>query len=255
LDPSFPAEYLVGDAGFDGKEFARDVQERFSLHPVIAHKPSQPFARDLPHWKGSRVRKGDLGVPMCAHGHMRRDPNGFCTRRNRRLPMGERESVDRARIRWTCPEDECRNVTTWVKHDPRLYTYLPRAGDSRAARLREEMMRRRNDIESGFSILDFFGCDGASAMRARWADDHGMEWLTSLAMLYITARRLVHHTGDYEQSLQDAIEAGVLTIPTLDNPTPGPSRRTARRQIKRRFEHSDARLPETWLRRYPHDVT
>jgi hypothetical protein len=139
-------------------------------------------------------------------------------------PSGEPE--DSARLRWKCPKGIHDPVTTYIRENPRLYTSLPRVGDSGRALLRKALCGWRQVIESGFAELQRMGLVGEGQERPRWAEDLEMDWLISLGLLSRTARRLVHHNGGYEEALVEAQENMILTQPTAACPAPSSGERT-----------------------------
>lgn len=253
LYPDIDPKYLVADAGFDSNKFAEAVWMDHAIHPVIAAKRSEKYQAAKPWWERSKVNRGEAGVPRCAHGLMLYSAEGFQDAHERRkrgmVPFGPVAPDSRAgRLRWRCAEGVCKAQATKPSDYPRLYTFLPRAGDHRRAIKRQALMLRRLDIESLFALTKYFKIDGTSPVRAAWADDTGICWLISLHMLYLTARRLVHENGMYEQSLAEAEQLGVREIASPANPSPGPDDVTAARAVRlRRGRQGPARAPLTWV--------
>jgi hypothetical protein len=66
-----------------------------------------------------------------------------------------------------------------------------------------------------------FGRDRYDAPQ--WAHDHEVQWLFGMGAIAMTARRIVHETGLYDEVLDEARKLGLLTRPSLSNPTPGPT--------------------------------
>lgn len=83
-------------------------------------------------------------------------------------------------------------------------------GACKKSALRSVLQARRNRSESVFSQMKHTGTGAKWPNRARWATDDGMRWLTSLAMIQITARRLIHLDGSYEKSLDRTRDQGFL---------------------------------------------
>lgn len=251
LWPELPAEYLVADALYDTEPFQRRLWAEHSIHPVAREDRGTKYRDDMPYWDKSPVAPGDLGVPSCAHGAMARKPGGFhghAKRRELDVPYGEpMPGLGGAVIRWLCPEQECNEIRTHFWKYPRLYSYLPRSGDSDPALLRQALYVRRNDVESLFALVHYFGVDGSSPVRAQWADDDGMCWLISLMLLYLTARRVVHETGLYAESHVEAQSLDVRKVADADDPSPGPDREQAAAARERRRRNQPAmRPPATW---------
>jgi hypothetical protein len=257
------AEYLVADALYDTNVTHRMLWKKWSIHLVCHEKTDDGYREDMPFWERSKVPggKGDLGVPECRCGLMKRTkPDGFVTaahRVARGIPFGA-EVAQSPRLRWVCPNGRCPARTTRPLEYPRLYTYLPRAGTHATAALREALLLRRNEVESQYHLIQYFGLEGEAPLRAAWATDRGMEWLIGLILVYISARRWVHANGDYKRSLAEAEKIGALEWPTPDNPRPGPVDlrviEEARRERLEREGEEDLMPPPSWLADHPEDT-
>ncbi len=224
--------HLTGDALYDHSEqFAYELVFRWGIHPVFPPHGSYGAEHE---WAKT------LGVPVCNNcGQLMKfkDIDKFPTpyeRRKRGYPRaGEYvrkvsgQIADDALIRWKCPEKACiRGFNTYPRENPRLYTALPRSGDSNPTHLRTALLSYRNVIESGFAALKGMGLAGRSQMRPKWAEDLEVEWLLSLGLMSRAARRLVHDNGLYAAVEHEAESVDLLTQPTLRHPAPGPASRT-----------------------------
>jgi hypothetical protein len=242
LRPDFPMEYLVGDGHYSGDGSPNSRQEglseflyrRYGIHGVFprneGRSPNNLWAKSA-------------GVPQCRHGLMKLSKEGEVwdakKRQREGVPPGDPPPLgkgSRPRNRWRCPEENpdkrCLDAKTYLPDDWHLNTYLPHAGDSRKAATRSVILARRNAIESLFSRIKRLGVGSEWPLRKTWGGDDGMRWLTSLALLQITARKVVHLSGAYAESFQEAVEAGLVTpneerlfgprIPGADSrPAPG----------------------------------
>lgn len=220
LWPDCPARFLVGDSLYDHSEqLARDLETIWGIHPVF-----------VPH--GSRRNRQDDcgaidGVPTCAHGLMKREKDDDFLVGLKRLEKGYLRGVDvghrDARIRWKCEAGICSHQTTRPHKDPRRYRYVPLAGEHSLRYMGAVLFCRRNTVESIFALLKMGGFFGPGALRAKWAKTFKEAcWAYMLPMLCLTAKRLVHETGFYDEVLESASRLDLLTPPTLDQPTPGP---------------------------------
>jgi hypothetical protein len=248
LYPDLPAEYLIGDAAYDQKEFAWDCFFRWGLHPVFARGEGKPYGKEHKYTLGNKEYPGIDGVPTCKCGPMKlRDTDRFWDA-NRRAEAGIKRgelapSLD-ARLRWTCPNgDEAHpNRVTTPSTEARIYTYLPRAGAHPRVALRDVLMVRRNLIECLFAQLKGNGHGGPRQWRAFWAEDQEMEWLLYASSMLQTARHLVHVTGQYDEVYAEAEELGLLAEdgPPLDEVT-------RKRMLRDRAERlPEPEVPASW---------
>jgi hypothetical protein len=227
LWPNCPMHTLIGDALYDQEEaFARELVFDWGLHPCFPR--GGRISAALPH-------AATDGVPTCAHGLMHREKaEGFPDadwRAKTGTPRGQTARENKARIRWRCPikHPDCAPQTTYPRDNARLYTYLPRAGESPAAITRRALLYRRNSVESVFSTLKSRGVGGKGNQRLKLVGDPSAEWVLSLAALHLTAARLAHATGGYADSYAAAEQLGYLIDPTADNPLPHPTIDEARK--------------------------
>jgi len=227
LWPTCPMHTLVGDALYDQEEaFARELVFDWGLHPCFPR--GGRVSAVLPHAETE-------GVPTCAHGLMHREKaDGFPDadwRARTGTPRGETARVDKARIRWRCSikDPACARATTYPRDNARLYTYLPRAGESPAAIRRRALLYRRNSVESVFSSLKNRGVGGKGNQRLKLVGDPAADWVISFAALHLTAARLAHATGGYQDSYVAAERLGYLTEPTSEDLFPYPDLAEARR--------------------------
>jgi hypothetical protein len=141
--------------------------------------------------------------------------------------MDRRKRVmDKAYIVWTCRRGRCEPVTTRMKDDVRLYQFAPRDGDSDLARFRQAFLLRRSAVETVFSVLGYFGVGDKAQRRIKWGGDIDMEWVVSLACLFMTGRRLVHEMGLYTAAYEEAIAEGLLRRPPWGTDSPWPVERS-----------------------------
>jgi len=73
-----------------------------------------------------------------------------------------------------------------------------------------------------FSSLKNRGVGGKGDQRLKLVGDPAADWVISLAALHLTAARLAHATGGYEDSYVAAELLGYLTEPTSEDPFPYP---------------------------------
>ena len=142
------------------------------------------------------------------------------------ITSGKGEVVDNARIRWVCSKPKgsgnCGFSTfTYPRENPRLYTYLPHAGNHDRAALRVALLDYRNTIESSFSMLKDMALAGKSQDRPAWAGDEQMDHLVWMTVATMTGRLLVHHNGLYSAVWDeaDALDLLKASMPTT-NQTP-----------------------------------
>jgi hypothetical protein len=242
LWPDCPAEFLVGDSLYDhSNQFAIDLECKWGIHPVF----SVHGRRDHQEIDGTVD-----GVPKCVHGFMKREKADDFVAGTRRLKKGLRRGEDighrKARLRWCCVAEICPRRTTYFARDPRKHTYMPIAGDHMLRFKREALLCRRNSIEQVFSFLKMGGFFGPGALRAKWAKTlREACWAYMLPMLFMTARRLVHEMGAYDESLGLADRLGLLQSPTLWSPTPGPDPLTL--AVSQQQLPLEIRAPGTWM--------
>lgn len=242
LWPECPAKYLVGDSLYDHSEqFARDLENRWGIHPVFVPHGSRPRGQ-------SKDGKID-GVPTCRHGLMKRHKADDFTTGLKRVKNGPPRGVDvghrEARIRWTCVAGICDNQTTRPHDDPRRHRFVPLAGDHSLRYLGAVLLCRRNSIESIFGQMKMGGYYGPGAMRVKWARKFREAcWAYMLPLLCLSAKRLVHETGLYDEVFGQAAALDLLTPPTRDEPTPGPDPLSL--AANRERLPVDPAAPETW---------
>jgi hypothetical protein len=162
------------------------------------------------------------------HGLMKREQaDDFCNpaKRNKlRLVPGQPAPQFKGRIRWICPACGIRE-TTYVEHDARLYTFLPRQGDHKLAWLGKALEFRRNSSESIFSSLEQRGFALHGQRHSRWATNEIRQaWLTGGGLLAHTLCRIAHKSGSYAEVEAEARSLGLLRLgnfaPYFCDPTP-----------------------------------
>jgi hypothetical protein len=129
---------------------------------------------------------------------------------------------------WVCPSGkDCPEIRgTSAATDWRLCAVLPHAGDSRLAARRVALYHYRNILESLFAAMKHRGVGADWPPRMRLGDDDTARWVTSLALLRMTATRLAHASGAYDQTLARAIDLGLIEMHGQHPmPTNGMSRR------------------------------
>lgn len=212
LRPDFPMEYLVGDKHFgNDRSFIGDTYSRYGVHLVFPVHASM----------SKQTARSHEGVPVCDHGLMVLDKTGEVWGSKKRRQNGVKPGNlppkgkgSRPRLRWVCPKKKgkrCAPDKTYLPDDWHLNTYLPHAGSSEKAALRSVLLSRRNNSESLFSQIKHSGPGSEWPGRSRWADDDGMRMGLSLALMQITARRVVHESGAYDRALEETDAAGYLT--------------------------------------------
>ncbi|HNC16281.1 MAG TPA: hypothetical protein PLV77_10295, partial [Solirubrobacterales bacterium] len=209
LRPEFPMEYLVGDGLYNrGFEFPSTLYKNYGIH-LVSPRTNR---KSKSEWADSD------GVPRCAHGLMKFTRHGevwdAAKRRAHGIRPGNLPPNGKGlnpRLRFECHEEVCREKSTRMEDDWILHTFLPHIGQDKWTALREVLLARRNTSESLFAQLKQLGVGAKWPNRARWATDNGMRWLTSLALLNMTARKLVHLDGSYAAALKEAYSAGIIT--------------------------------------------
>jgi hypothetical protein len=197
---------LVGDSEYDrSARLALDLQQRAGILPCWPLRDNVSDRYDYAR---------NAGVPRCPqHGNMKRlrDDDFIATHVSVQYEpdYDEARRTYDARIRWLC--ESCRKkginrtANTWVRHNPRIYTYFPRKGDHPLYATREALMLRRNSIEGIFSQLKRRGIGTRDHYKARWATKPiHLEWLIGTALFGMTLRREVHETDLYEQAAEEA---------------------------------------------------
>lgn len=89
--------------------------------------------------------------------------------------------------------------------NPRRFTYLPHAGNSKYAVLRDALLMHRNTAEGLFSVMkrEQIGLEGCG--KARWINtDREMEWMIGGTLMGLTFSRLIHVNGMYQDALEEA---------------------------------------------------
>jgi hypothetical protein len=206
LMPWLDPEYLVADSEMDRQtRLAFDLQSRFGITPAfdLRENVSKDFA-----WSETD------GVPRCSkHGamHLQQvelDPY-------RAVPLDDVEDFEDAkrayggRMRWLCKEcralGETVRADTWIRHNARIYTALPRQGDNWRAGMRQALMLRRNHAESVNSQIKLRGIGARNQFKARWVTKEShIQWLTYMAAIGPTLRREAHESGLYAKAAADA---------------------------------------------------
>lgn len=120
LWPDCPMHTIVGDGLYDDHNTCFDLEARWSLHPI--------FTRLTTRNTTTRIRGGGTapvcdGQPSCACGPMRfYQREGFYNHEQRRLdglPRGAMApSIKLARVRWRCPNNRCKEISTYFTEDP-----------------------------------------------------------------------------------------------------------------------------------------
>lgn len=245
---------LVGDALYDQSEdFAYELVFRFGIHPCFPR--SGTIGRTHAHHDTG-------GVPKCGCGELAvldeadKFPTPHWRRTHGKPDAGHwmfnarAEPIDNARLRWKCARrvGGCRAPDTYPRENARLYTWLPHAGNHHRAALRTALCAYRNVIESTFATLKNMGLAGRAQTRPRWAGDDQMDHLCWMAATTMSARRLVHENGLYEQVLEEARADGLMRAPTATD-RQGPTNLTeaqalAQRQAWKRWAKAPSGWPE-----------
>lgn len=250
LWPECPMDALVGDSLYDHSvDFARKLVFDWGVQPVFP--TGREYSEGLPH-------QATKGIPVCACGEEMAfkdtDGNVFTAKKRADLgiPRGVTAPRTDGRLRWKCKNGRCQNVSTRPMDDPRLYTYYHRGGSHKLAHRRSALLIRRNAVESIFASLKHLAVGGTAVDRPRWADDVEMDWLVSTAIVFQTARRLIHETGLYEKAFGEVDQLGLLETPSLDVPAPGPESAVLRRiRDSRESELEQAAAPRSWVKEIP----
>jgi|tagenome__1003787_1003787.scaffolds.fasta_scaffold20983428_1 hypothetical protein len=209
LAPWLQPEYLVGDSEYDSHaRVAFDLEHLFGIHPVFDLRDH--LSTTFPH-------HATLGVPHCAaHGAMTRDQANHFTPVAPGTPyepdFERAKRASQARIRWICSECSVRE-TTYMRVNPRIYTFLPRGGDHRLASMRAALMIRRDTIESVFSALKRRGIGRDKEYRAKWVTSPiHLEWLCGAALFGMTANRVIFEFGEYDVAAKYVNDLGILKV-------------------------------------------
>ena len=197
--PDCPMHTIVGDGLYDDQHTCFDLEARWSLHPI--------FTRLTPRNTTTRIRGGGTarvcdGQPSCACGPMRfYQREGFYNHEQRRLdglPRGAMApNIKLARVRWRCPNNRCKEISTYFTEDPRDHGWWPRRGKSGHATERRAYTLYRNMIESSFADTKSLGI-GSPGQPALWARDSGTILMLALHNLIATATRVAHTNGSYQ---------------------------------------------------------
>lgn len=207
LRPEFPMEVIVGDGHFTiPHDMTGEIYLKYGVHTCFPRRKGD--STDNP-WSGTD------GVPECRHGLMQFEKEGeiwgAAKRRKHGLAPGTYPKQNRPRLRWRCRKGKCPSTETIMAQDWHLNTYLHHGGTHKRAALRAALLARRNIIESIFAQLKHLGPGSRWPGRARWADDDGMRWLLSLALVTMTAKRLAHESGAYYRAFEEARQLGHLS--------------------------------------------
>lgn len=229
--------FLV-DSLYDNRiDFADELWFKWSIHPVFPRHGK--YAKTFPYVEDNKDKPGIQGVPCCpihtsdTDGSLRpmrfKDSSDFITVEHRHklgIERGEAVKNRSARNRWVCDALGCR------------------AGDHARARLRAQLLARRNRVESCFSTLKNRGLGAEGCLRAKWAGDTEMRWLILLASCGHNARIIAQDTGAYDRALTEAISLGLIEAPNADTTFAGREAATTERQrlIK------SARRASTWTK-------
>ena len=214
--PDCPIEFLTSDREFTrSKQLSGDLEFRYGIHPVF---PLRAGAEG--RWATS------LGVPKCAaHGVMKRRWGQDFFLAKHRIRSGVRRgdlsdaAQTSAHLRFRCIDPQCLvgEVTTYVRDDPRLYTYLPRTGKSdHLVGKRAALLARHNIAESVNARLKGRGVGLGGQRHPKWVStDRQMEWLVGGTLLGMSLQRLAHESGGYARELQEALDRGLIKAPLL----------------------------------------
>lgn len=216
--PECPMESLAGDKEFDTEQIMEMLYRTWSVAGVMAFN-GEPSA--------DHKREFDLGTPRCCEnekgenhdGLMRiASREGFVLGSARLNPTGKRWVPRRGvpmpwadeRIRWKCPR--CgRTRDTRPRHNPRLFTFHPRTGSTKAAYLSAAIGAYRNVAETFNSVLKRTGLAGVGSGKSQWIKtDREMAWVINMAVLGFTLRRLIHYNGLYDSELEKVVAAGAF---------------------------------------------
>jgi hypothetical protein len=241
--PECPMGTLVGDGLYqNSKELSHDLVFKWGIQPVFPSAKGD-YKKEFPYAETE-------GVPTCRCDEnplMKLDEaEGFYTA-ERRAREGIARGVEEtkgfgARLRWSCSNGRggCgETAQTRAFEEPRLYTYFPRQGLHPRATERKVLMWRRNAVESVFATLKNLGIGRDKFECPKWAKDVTMEWLVTVGMLGIVARRMIHETGLYDKAIAEADELGLLTPATIQNPSPGPDQDAVLRAREKREAELD----------------
>ena len=200
LWPDCPMHTIVGDAFYDlDADLALRLEECYSLHPV--------FSRHAERETTAAGRRGQThtvidGQPHCVCGPMKFRGRDDFYDAAKRLADGRRRGEvgpgvrKKARVRWSCPNNLCREVSLHLRDNPRDHTWWPRVGAGNHTLDRRALEIYRNSVEAAFAGVKL-GCIGTRDSCALWARDDGAAWLLGLHFLSRTARRVAHETGVY----------------------------------------------------------
>jgi hypothetical protein len=240
--PDCPMGTLVGDGLYQNKkELSHHLVFNWGIQPVFPTAKGD-YKKELPYAETE-------GVPTCrCEGSplMKMvDTTDFYTAERRArdgIPRGQEAPNLKARIRWECSNGKggCgETASTRPFDEPRLYTFFPRQGLHVRATERKVLMWRRNAVESVFATLKNLGIGRDKFECPKWARDLTMEWLVTVGMLGIVARRMIHETGLYDQALAEARDLGLLTPATIKDPSPGPDKSAVLRAREKREAELD----------------
>ena len=155
------------------------------------------------------------GVPTCGdHGLMKRKWGQDFFLAKERIRSGvrrgdlSRAAQTSAHLRFRCIDPQCPvgEVTTYVRDDPRLYTYLPRKGKlDELVGKRAALLTRHNIAESVNARLKGRGVGLRGQRHPKWvSSDRQMEWLVGGTLRGMSFQRLAHESGEYARALDEA---------------------------------------------------
>lgn len=208
--PECPIEYLSSDREFSREaDLLGDLEFRYGIHPVFPLRTGAASGKGVP----------TMGVPECGdHGPMKYiQADNFYGPRGRRkygIRHSDLSKADTsAHIRYECRHPSCftRPINTYVRDDPRIFTFLPHRGEHQRAGLREVLMRRQNAAEAVNANLKLRGIGLRGQRHPRWVStDRQMDWLIGGSLLGMTLRRVAHETGTFERCLAEANDRFLL---------------------------------------------
>ena len=163
LWPDCPMHTIVGDAFYDlAADLSLQLEESYSLHPIFSHQGKRETATT-----GRRGRTHAVidGQPHCVCGPMKFRGRDDFYDAAKRLADGRRRGEvgpgvrKKARVRWSCPNNLCGEVSLHLRDNPRDHTWWPRTGAGNHTLDRRALEIYRNSVESAFAGVKL-GCIG-----------------------------------------------------------------------------------------------
>ncbi len=221
LWPECPITYISGDSEYgQQKSLSLALEASYGVHTAFYKRGK---------WAKNRDWRDTDGTPTCSgHGPMKLNQSfdyknglkGRVWRRENGFADGAPKDMQQAKHRWFCehctPTPRSGDWTyTYLRDDPRMYTWLPRQGGHWRVALRQALHHRRNSSETLNSCVQAYGLGLKGRATAFWVNsDDDAAWFASMVLCNQTLRRLAHASGVYQHHLNEALALNLLTPET-----------------------------------------